>query len=787
MKRILPLLPLFLLLFSFSMFSQTENGAENSYTEYFKLPRETIFLHLNKTTFLSGEEIWFKGYAYDQKNQLISKATTNFNIGIYDADGKEVKRALFKGENGAAKGNLAIDSTFVSGTYYIKASTNWMKNFNDDGAYIQKIKVYGDKIVATNDDVTTENMYDFQFLPEGGHIVMNTKNNVGFKVTDASGKGVAATGSIFNENNEEVTKFKSNALGLGKFLFQPESNQKYTSKITLASGKIIEQALPPIKNQGIAVTMNNLFPDKAIITLHTNAKTLERFSNAKYKLLIHQSGKLKIVNFKFDAGVVKTITIPKKDLYKGINTITLFDENEKPILERLFFNSSMLKETSVSVSKLKTENDSILLSVKELNLQTDANISISMLPEETESYAPTHTIISSFLLKPYVKGIIENPEYYFTKFDRKRAYELDILLLTQGWSKYNWNTIFNNPPKQLHQFESGITIKGKVNSPKTGIDRLFLYATKNHQAQFINLSDDQTFILRNFYLEKGEKIRFSYLDNRGIFKKPGMYISFSITNNKDNISAEIAREKILDTKFLALNADLSKDFFYENSVELDEIVLEAKKKEKESDPIAVNGKFKKVDEETYFQYPLVSDYIQNNGYRVFESNGNVTITTRNRLSIAGATPPLVFLDDVPLSNFSILYNYSMGNVEKILIDKSGFGYGIRGTGGVIKIYTRTTALYQDKGDSGSISNSSVAPLAFETAKEYYAPKYSSYTNSSFKKYGVVSWIPEITLPKNETVTFKIFNTRTKYVTVFIEGITKDGDLISQKQIIDLGK
>ncbi len=784
MKRILPILS-FLLLFSFSLFSQTKNTAEDNYTEYFKLPRETIFLHLNKTTYLSGEEVWFKGYAYDQKNQLTSKATTNFNVGIYDAEGKEVKRALFKGENGVTKGNLLIDSTFVSGTYYIKATTNWMKNFQDDGAYIQKIQVYGDKIIGSDDGATTKKMYDFQFLPEGGHIVANTKNNIGFKVTDASGKGISATGSILNENNEEVTKFKSNSLGLGKFLFQPKPNQKYTSKIVFESGTTLTQDLPTIKNQGISIIMNNLFPDKAIITLNTNAQTLEQLANATYKLLIHQSGKLKTVNFTFDQGTTKTITIPKKELFKGINTITLFNADEQPILERLFFNALPMQEAKVSVSKLNTVNDSIILSIKELNLNSEANISISMLPEETESYAPKNNIISSFLLQPYVKGTIENPEYYFTKFDRKRKYELDVLLLTQGWSKYNWDAIFRNPPKQIHQFESGITIKGKVNFPASGVDKLFLYSTKNHQAQFIELSKDQTFILRNFYLEEGEQIRFSYQDKRGIFKKPKMYVSFNITNQENNVATEIETDKIIDTKTTTLNTNLSKDFFLEDSVDLDAIVLETKRKKREEDPIAINGKFKKVDVQTYAQFPFVADYIQNNGYRVSQSLGEMTITTRNRLSFGGTTSPLVFLDDMPLTSFNILYNYSMANVEKILIDKSGFGYGLRSAGGVIKIYTRTTPLYKDKGGKSTISNGTSAPFAFQKAKEYYSPKYSSYIDDNFKKYGVISWVPEIILAKNEAATFKIFDTRTKLVTIFIEGITKDGNLISQKKTINL--
>ena len=166
---------LFIFLLSTSPIFSQEKTVEDEYAAYFTLPREALHIHLNKTTFLKGEEIWFKGYTFDQKNQLTSKATTNINVAIYDEKGKQLKSALFKAENGTAKGNFLIDSTYTSGTYYIKAETNWMKNFKEDNAFIQKIEIIAEE--TTKKDTTEKTaQYDFQFLPEGGHIVANTKN-----------------------------------------------------------------------------------------------------------------------------------------------------------------------------------------------------------------------------------------------------------------------------------------------------------------------------------------------------------------------------------------------------------------------------------------------------------------------------------------------------------------------------------------------------------------------------------------------------------------------------------
>ncbi len=413
------------------------------------------------------------------------------------------------------------------------------------------------------------------------------------------------------------------------------------------------------------------------------------------------------------------------------------------------------------------------------------------MPEETESYAPNNTIISSFALKPYLKGTVENPEYYFTKLDRKHKYELDILLLTQGWSKYNWDAIFKNPPKQIHQFENGITIRGKVNAPTSGIDRLFLYSTKNHSAQFVNLNKDQSFTINNFFIEEGEQVRFSYQNKNGKFKKPSLFISYTVANKEDNISSVINTLSSFKTKSDRSNLTSTKNFFPDDSEELEVVMLETTKNKKSRenlDPVLTNATALDVNVESYTQYPFVTDYIINKGYRFFkDSLGVFHLTNRTTLSFQAETTPLVFIDDVPVTNILILEYLRTGDVEKIIVDRTGFGYGIRAAGGVIKIYMRKTALYQDEKGRASISNTSTAPFSFQKAKEYYAPKYNSYTNSSFKKYGVISWIPELVLNKNETTTFKVFNTRTKRVIVFIEGIAKDGNLISQKQIIDLTK
>ncbi|MEM6718522.1 MAG: hypothetical protein AAF611_04315 [Bacteroidota bacterium] len=777
-KYVYILLPL-IILSCFPLFSQ-EKTIEEEYAAYFTLPREALHIHLNKTTYFQGEEIWFKGYAYDQKNQLSSKATTNINVGIYDAEGKQIKKALFAAENGVTNGNFAVDSTFTAGTYYLKAETNWMKNFKESNAFIQKIEIVTDESIKEKIQKEAAS-FDFQFLPEGGHIVANTKNNIGFKVIANDGKGVTASGIIFDQEKKQVASFESNTLGMGKFLFQPKKDREYTAEITLENGASITKKLPKANAQGISLMIKNLFDDKIVLEFNTNEETLANHPNKTYKILIHQNGKLKTTALQF-SDTKKAVTIEKKGLFKGVNTITVFDNEQHPIMERLFFNDYGIKKAKINVAKLNTIQDSILLSLKELNLNEKANVSISILPETTDSYHPEHNILSNFYLKPHVRGFVENPRYYFYDMDRKKKYELDVLLLTQGWSRYQWKDIFENKPKIKYPFENGITVSGRVNKPATDIKQIFLHSTKNHTAKFIDIDEDQRFELTGLFLEEDEKVRFSYIDAKGELKKPGMYLRFQVTDKEDKI-AEVFLSETINVSTTA-NFTVPKDFFVEKAEELDTVVLEAENSRLAyEDPFMADPQVTDVTEEDYYTHYNIIRFLRMNGFDATEQDGGVIVRHWSRHRGA----PGVFLNNRQLlgNGMRMLYNMSLSDIERIVIDKDSrvpINGGV--ADGVIKIYMREDSMFAQQADD-IVYLATTTTKSFATGKEYYAPNYSSYLNPIFKKYGTISWLPTVELNTNTATSFKIYDTYTKNVTLFIEGISENGNLISERKTIQV--
>ena len=485
----------------------------------------------------------------------------------------------------------------------------------EDDAYVQKIQVINPKVNRKEEEVTNAKEYDFQFLPEGGNILVDVKNNIGIKVTDDKGKGTECSGVILNMIGEEVTQFKSNSLGIGKFSFIPKSGETYTAKVILDNSKEFEQKLPELQKIGVGIRVNNMRKDHVVITLSMNEASWELLKLQTFKLLLHKDGKVKPISVEFDKSVTQ-IVIAKKDLFRGVNTITLFNNKNKPILERLFFNQANgFKNYNFYLSDASSAEDSIAFKLKtDIALgESVLNASISVLPTGTRSYNPDHNIISAMLLRSYVNGVIENPQYYFNNFDRRKQFELDALLLTQGWSRYSWDQIFNSPPKPTFDFENGISVNGFVNKNIQKINSLFLYPTALNASVFINIDEEGKFVINNFYPLVDEEIRLSYMNNKGKTKQPKMSLSFIKLMDSDMVDTRAYRS--FSSYYKNKKGVLNQFIIDDSYEELDEIQIKTNYKkrlrEEMRDPILVNGKVTKITREIALQYRNILDFIQN--------------------------------------------------------------------------------------------------------------------------------------------------------------------------------
>ncbi|NND10733.1 MAG: hypothetical protein HKN96_05955, partial [Flavobacteriaceae bacterium] len=429
-----------LLILPFIVVSQEIGSTINEkFSNYAKSPREVVYAHLNKSTYIKGESMGFSAYIIDKTLKQLSTVTSNLYCVIYDSENKVVKKKLLKVTNGIAPGEFSIDSLFNTGSYSLKVYTNYMRNFKEQNYYHQSFKVIDVEIDQKVYKESVKIKMDAQFLPEGGHLLADVQNTIGVIVKDSLGFGAPfVNGELLNANNEIISTFKTNQLGIGKFAFTPEKSKAYRTILKI-NNKEQQFDLPIAEQRGVAMTLNDL-GSKVALTFRTNKESLESISGSVYRMIIHDGSKLKTISLSFNEAQEIVKYISYDDLSTGINIFTLFNEEEKPILERMFFKYDNLKTLSSGSVTTTQESDSLTVKVpingiegKDFN-----NFSISVLPSGTISYEHHQNIISSTFLQPYLNSPVENASYYFQNINRKKKYELDLLLLTQGWSSYDW-------------------------------------------------------------------------------------------------------------------------------------------------------------------------------------------------------------------------------------------------------------------------------------------------------------------------------------------------------------
>ncbi|CAN0596187.1 unnamed protein product, partial [Ectocarpus sp. 12 AP-2014] len=132
------------LAFSISVLSQSTETHESfleDYEAYFKSDRKTVHLHLNKSTFITGEHIWFSSYVFNQMKNLPSKEDEYIYVNLIDKKGEVIasKTILFK--NGSGKGDFLLNEYLETGNYFIQAYTSNMQNFEEDESTVYPIQI----------------------------------------------------------------------------------------------------------------------------------------------------------------------------------------------------------------------------------------------------------------------------------------------------------------------------------------------------------------------------------------------------------------------------------------------------------------------------------------------------------------------------------------------------------------------------------------------------------------------------------------------------------------------
>jgi hypothetical protein len=795
------LLNLFLALCGlFSLEAQTKNHSE-VFTENRnnnELTFEKVYLHLDRSYYSSGDDIWFKAYLFNATTNKLSDNSSNLYVEIISPELKIIKRLILRMNNGLGFGDFHLEDSLQSGNYRVRAYTNWMRNFGGL-FFLSKVIFIENQVGKADSDKPYKEQnnekVDVQFFPEGGALIENVYTLIGFKAVNSLGFGCKIEGKVVSSKGDTIESFISTHLGMGSFFFLPKKNIKYFAEGYTENGIPFKVELPTAFETGYSIMVSDINSDYFRVAIKTNQETLDRLPRNEMIIIGTSHNSLCVTAKVKVKSIYSPVIIPKREFPEGISLITLMDTTGKAFSERAFYIHGR-KNYYINIIPDKEfytprQKVTLQISVKDTSGRpVSADLSLSVVDGKQIGVSKNNSNIESYLLlESEVKGYVEQPDYYFDPAIPERYQELDNLLLTQGWRNFVWNYLSDTTIKFMYSIEKGITLSGKLK--RKWIDKPIANA--------------------NIYLavfgKDGTSYKFTRTDSAGKYYFEGLDI-LGIQNiliyasNKNDLGVGILSLDSISKEPAPLNFDyfpgpeisdakILKDIYANNFPEIPdyEEISKFREETKRKDDVlkkyhitdtillnnvSINARMPvKENADGHFRAYGVPDF----SLKVTDkmtSYPNAIQTIQGRVSgfyITGDShtgyqfmmrgqkgTPLFLLDDKEVDERTI-DALPVSAIDKIEVIKDGGKlafYGMRGSYGVISVFTK-------RGINGTIpldlNSLNVRICGYYQARTFYKPKYEVPRQKNEKPdlRPTIHWDPDIVTDKEGNATISFFS------------------------------
>lgn len=701
------------------------------------------------------------------------------------------------------KGNIDLPDTLSQGNYFVTAFTAAIINYSDEN-FVYRKNLFVFNPVHSNLSKTSNpnpSAISLKFFPESGHLVDDLVTVVAFKAEDAFGKPVEVTGIIKADDGFTIP-FKSFHDGIGKVAIRPRAGKIYTATI---NGSPLSYPLPSIQKSGINLKIQDEKGGK-MFTLSRSKTDKESYQKIT---LVAQINNQVVYENEIDFEDYPSIKghLLTENLSSGILHFTVFNKDGAPLAERLSFVDNKEYVTNVNLTALKKGTGKRQENSIEINFPDSLQRSFSVSVTDASGYSDKakSTIISELLLTSDLKGKVFNAAWYFQTKNDSASQALDNLMLTHGWSRFNWKKIkeTETTSKKLDEkyliYISGI-VKASNNTPVNG-GQLNIYAdsedsaTQNFQ---LNVNTQGKFIMDSMIFYGKTKIFYNY-SSQG--KTKPVTLVFDSTYS-DNIRIfPLSAEDLSTANSIMLSPD-EINSRYQNSKssistpkDIQSVTLKAKTSKKPIDIVNekyTTGVFRqmgKVNLDNINQPPSntsmsVIDYIKNSIRQVQLEGGRFVNPKTMSLGSGVKWTVAVFIDAVP-AEVTNLRALRMDEIAMVKFYDPGFvGASSSGPGGAIAVFTKKDFIEAPKPEKMNY----VEYNGYSITKEFYSPDYTSPDpkHDIADNRTTLYWNPSLySDAENRSVKLNFFNNDfSKKFKVVVTGFSANGKLIHLEKTIE---
>ena len=451
------------------------------------LPQEKVYLHFDNTAYFMGEKMWFKAYVLRSDNHHATDVSRVLYVELLDRSGNVVEtQKLPIGAMGQADGVFDLRNVLAGGFYEVRAYTRYMLNWDSSWLFSRVFPIFetpgkeGDYSrpslgktawqVRESEKVPTKEKTgisfakpedgNIAFFPEGGHLVENLSCRVAFEIRDRQGLPVNGTGEL-SCGEECLCSVSTSQNGRGVFSLVAQPGKIYSLNLKDKRGRLYRQELPVAEKEGCSMRVTQSGKSWCV-TLNTTTS----FAQDSLGIVLTAHGALKHVDVVAGSRSMY-LSLPDSAIADGVNRVSVVNGAGQVLADRLFFQYPRTLKDSISVTVKETS----LLPSSPINLSFHAPpstiFSLSVRDADTEKNISSLDCENWLLLAGELHGYVSHPEYYFESDDAEHREAADLLMLVQGWRRYDLSQMMGKKNfKIVHPVEKGLSISGRLKGPQ---------------------------------------------------------------------------------------------------------------------------------------------------------------------------------------------------------------------------------------------------------------------------------------------------------------------------------
>jgi hypothetical protein len=160
--------------------------------------QEKVHLHTDRAFYYKGDQLLFKAYFKYGNPDLKKELSRILYVDLIAANRDLIVQKKYKIENGQVVGELFLPDTLTQNEYYLRAYTNWNRNYGPDTYFIQAIPVldYFDRISSVEETDFSNAPIKVNFSTDKPSYGTRSKVKVSLEILDENGSPLASNLSV---------------------------------------------------------------------------------------------------------------------------------------------------------------------------------------------------------------------------------------------------------------------------------------------------------------------------------------------------------------------------------------------------------------------------------------------------------------------------------------------------------------------------------------------------------------------------------------------------------------